>query len=404
MIFKTNKSIFLFLFVLILAGCKTDEPVNPPALVDAFRGEVISMTLINSYDIDEVGTIMADIDPLLPTLVVPTNGIDVFRMNYKTINSHGEESFASGAVVIPTGADGPFPMSVYNHGTSIAKQDVPSYESTELNIGVINGSTGYVMVLPDYLGMGDGPGRHPYQMYTPTVTATVDMMRAVKTYSMDNDINLNEQVFLFGYSQGGHAAMAVHQDIEKIYADEFTVTASAPMSGAYDMSGAMVDIMLSDEPYSVPFYLPYILLSLQDLYMPYDGPSDFLKAPWDTTLPPLYDGSVSGGYLNDLLPAVPKEVIRDDVEEAFSTDPDHIIRQLLEENDAFRFIPQAPLRMYYCTEDEQVTHQNTINALAWFEANGATNVSSQDGGALTHNGCVLPSLLNAKAWFDSMKE
>lgn len=401
--FRLNYFSFILLVIFILTGCKTDEPINPP-VIDAFRGEVISATLQNSYDIDEVVGLIEDLDPILLTQITPTNGLDVYSIRYKTIDLHGDETFASGALVVPTGADGPFPMSVYNHGTSIIKEDVPSYGSTEINIGIINGSTGYVMVLPDYLGMGDSPGRHPYQLYDPTVSATVDMMRAVKSYSAENSINLNNQVFLFGYSQGGHAAMAVHQEIEKTYADEFTITASAPMSGAYDMSGAMVDVMLSDEPYSVPFYLPYVLLSLQDKYMPYDGPSDFLETPWDVILPPLFDGTYSGGFLNDTIPNIPKQVIKADVLAAFASDPNHIIRELLEQNDTYRFIPQAPLRMYYCTEDEQVTYQNTLNALDWFEANGATNVSAENRGEWSHNDCVLPSLLYAKVWFDSLKE
>jgi len=404
MILRNHNALLLFTFILVLIGCKTDEPIAPPVVEDAFRGEVISMTLQNSYDIDEVVTLMTDINPILPSIVTATNGLEVYSLNYKTIDGQGEETFASGAVVIPAGTEDVLAMSVYNHGTSVEKLSVPSYGSDELNIGIINGSTGYIMVMPDYLGMGDGPGRHPYQMYAPTVTANVDMMRAVKTYCSENNVNLSDQVFLFGYSQGGHAAMAVHQEIEKSYADEFTVTASAPMSGAYDMSGAMVDVMLSDEPYSVPFYLPYVLLSLQDLYMPYNSYSDFLKAPWDTYLPPLFDGSVSGGFLNDTIPSIPKQIIRDDVLAAFATDPNHIIRELLEQNDTYRFIPQAPLRMYYCTADEQVTHQNSLNALAWFDANGATNVSFEDNGENSHNDCVLPSLLEAKVWFDSMKE
>jgi len=392
------------IIALFLSSCKTDEPIAPAEPEDAFRGEVISMTLQNSYDTDGVVSLINDLDPILLTQVTPTNGIEVYSMNYKTVDGFGEETIASGAVIIPTGIDEAVPMSVYNHGTSIEKFDVPSYGSTEINIGIINAANGYVMVLPDYLGMGDSPVRHPYQLYGPTVTATVDMMRAVKIYTSENDVAMNDQVFLFGYSQGGHAAMAAHQEIEKSYSDEFTVTASAPMSGAYDLSGAMVDVMLSDEPYSVPFYLPYVLLSIQDIYMPYDSPSDFLKAPWDTYLPTLFDGSVSGGFINDTLPEVPKEILRDDILAEFSTDPNHIIRQLLEENDSFRFIPEAPMKLFFCTADEQVNHQNSLNALTWYDANGVTNVTSVNNGALSHNDCVLPSLLFAKDWFDSLKE
>ena len=111
--------------------------------------------------------------------------------------------------------------------------------------------SGYVYVEPDYLGLGDSSGMHPYQIKEPYGTCVVDLLRAAKQYDLQNDeFMINEQLFLVGYSEGGYATMAAHQIIERDYNDEFIITASLPMAGAYSMSEIMVDVMLSFEPVS----------------------------------------------------------------------------------------------------------------------------------------------------------
>ena len=60
--------------------------------------------------------------------------------------------------------------------------------------------------MPDYIGMGESPGLHPYVHGESEATATIDMIRAAREFITDS-LNLidNHQVFLSGYSQGGHA-------------------------------------------------------------------------------------------------------------------------------------------------------------------------------------------------------
>ena len=47
------------------------------------------------------------------------------------------------------------------------------------------------------------------------------------------NVALNGQLFLMGYSHGGHVTMALHRELEQYHANEITITASAPMAGAY---------------------------------------------------------------------------------------------------------------------------------------------------------------------------
>ena len=60
--------------------------------------------------------------------------------------------------------------------------------------------------------------------------------------------------------------MALHKEIEENYSDEFTVTASAPMSGPYSMSEEMIDFTLGEEEYASVSYLAWIVLAYQVAY------------------------------------------------------------------------------------------------------------------------------------------
>ncbi|MBK8042036.1 MAG: hypothetical protein IPK21_04855 [Haliscomenobacter sp.] len=160
---------------------------------------------------------------------------------------------------------------VYQHGTAGSREAVPSRLSFEATIGLVGGALGYVSVLPDYLGLGDSDGFHPYLHAKTEASAAVDMLRAARQFAASATIALNGQVFVSGYSQGGHAAMALHRELETNLSAEFKVTASAPMSGPYSISGDMKSRLLSEEEYFYPGYPLYTMLSYNLAYGVYDS-------------------------------------------------------------------------------------------------------------------------------------
>ena len=66
--------------------------------------------------------------------------------------------------------------------------------------------------------------------------------------------------------------------------------------------------------------------------------------------------------------------------------------------------PLAPVRMYHCSGDSDVLFENSRRALESFQAQGADTVELVDPAPLAdHGGCVEPSFLAAKAWFDTFR-
>jgi hypothetical protein len=230
------------------------------------------------------------------------------------------------------------------------------------------------------------------------------MLRAVKTLCATNGFPLTNRLFLCGYSQGGHSTMALLRELEAYHTNEFTVTACAPMAGAYDLSGVTTSNVLAGTPSPNPYYFLYILAAYQDVYHLSSSLADLLTSPYNTTLPPLMKGNSTTSQINAAMPTNPIVILKPDYLEAFKTNPRHPLRLALQDNDLYRWKPVAPMRMYQCAADQDVIFANSLVALASFQAQGATQVQLFDPVPTDdHSTCAEPSLSMAKTWFDSLK-
>lgn len=334
---------------------------------------------------------------------------DYYKVTYTTTGIDGESAIASGAVIIPNAGDcNSFPLVAYCHGTVLKRYNVPSEQNLEgLSVGAIS-SAGFVAVAPDYLGLGESEGVHPYVHAETQATATLDLISAGRQLLDSLSIQDNGEVFITGYSQGGHAAMAslkYAQDNDLL--DEIGIVAGAPASGPYNLSGTQADIILSDQPYSNPGYIVYLLIGYNAVYQNlFTELGDVIEEPYATDVLPYFDGEQNQfdmGDVNELLPDFVTELLRDSVLTNFENNPNHPLRIALEDNDNYNWTPTMPLRMYYCTGDEQVFFSNSVIAEESMLANGAENVFAinvLEGG--DHADCVLPAVENIYAFFDSL--
>jgi hypothetical protein len=323
---------------------------------------------------------------------------------YDTITPDGAPTRASGALLLPRGLSRALPLLSYQHGTVVLTNKVASQKSGEYDLGLGFASLGYVVSMPDYLGMGLGTNLHPYIHARSEATAAVDLLRASRVICTQQSLTLNGQLFLIGYSQGGQATMALHREIETHHSNEFAITASAPMAGPYDMSGTMVNLMVSDQPYITPYYLPYTLFSYNSVYRFFTSASEVLTPPYDTTLPPLFDGRHSEAELTLAMPSVPSQIFRPEYLAAFRNDPNHPLRDLLRANDLYRWTPRAPMCLYHCHGDTTVPYANSQVASNNFFANGVTIPLNDPYTAGNHATGSPFCFLAAKSWFDTLKQ
>ena len=386
----------LLLVCVVPLACDTN-PGSEPAPSRQGRGAAVSVEKLHDRSLSETHAELKRWG--LP--VAARFGVRVYKLLYETISPQGDPTVASGALLVPSPALGSLDMVGFQHGTILLDSEAPSQSEEMRLIGLAYAADGYVAVLPDLLGLGEGPGIHPYFHAASAATAVVDMLRATHDLAESEGWVLSGQLFLSGYSQGGHTAMVAHHVLEEEYADEFTVTASAPMAGPYDLSGIMLEIMLDRKAYPSPCYLPYLLRGYNEVYGFVGDLSEFFASPYDTLIPPLLDGTHRCSDINALLPDVPRDMLNPEMVEELERNPNHLFRQALAENDVYHWAPEVPIRLYHCSGDRHVPIAHAYKALDHLSGGAGTVELVEPVQAADHGDCAVFAIFAGKAWIDT---
>jgi hypothetical protein len=347
----------------------------------------------------------------------PPYNVRYYYITYTSPDLRGVRDTLSGLLALPNDTTRTFPRLVYQHGTSDSKRDVPSINpiTGEGAVGLVFASFGYVSALPDYLGLGVSKGLHPYIHAESEASVAVDMLRATRQYAANNGARTNNQIFITGYSQGGHAAMALQQMMETRLTAEFAVTASAPLSGPYSIGTIMRGLMLDNtREYNFVAYLPNTALSFQAAYGNlYKKLEDIFKPAYVPAIEQFANGQITLSTLNRTLiqlliantgKSIPRGMFQDSVVQNALSNPRHPVNVALSANDTYRFTARAPTRLFYCTADDQVPFQNSVLARDSMVARRATNLQATDvGPTLTHGPCFQPAILNTLLFFGNFQ-
>lgn len=339
--------------------------------------------------------------------------VQCFRLVYTTRNTAGQPDTVSGLVAMPVDPSRVFPRLLYQHGTATTKTGVPSFDvftGGEGERALLFAGMGFVTLMPDYLGLGVAKGFHPYVHAASEAWVAADMLRALPAFAQQYGVHTHDQLFVTGYSQGGHAAMAFHRDAETLWSHEFTVTASAPLSGPYSTGEVMRDLVLSDKVYMYPGYIPNTLISYQGVY-------GNLYASFQEVFRDQYIGDITE-FKNDKISLLelqvrlvakliwhelacrPRRLFRNEYIQAVMNDSQHPLNVALRDNNVYAWAPKAPVRLYYCTDDDQVPYQNSIVARDSMLARGAKDVRARDVKPnANHSQCAQPAIDSALAFF-----
>ena len=144
---------------------------------------------------------------------------------------------------VPPEADA-LPTLAILHGTSGFTDGCgPSVETDQAVLGAALASMGYIVVVPDYIGLKNGPPAtgflHPYLAGQPTAIASLDAIRAVGDLPVDileGDARPSPRTVIVGGSQGGHAALWVDR-LAPYYARELEIAGIAATVPPADLIG-----------------------------------------------------------------------------------------------------------------------------------------------------------------------
>lgn len=357
-------------------------------------------TYPKSYFISQLGVLFANTD------------VDCYKITYTTINPEGELDTASGFISLPIDETKTYPIAAYHHGTVGSRLEVPSNLSYEHVLPAALSSVGFISISPDYIGLGTSRGEHPYIHAASEASASKDMLSATLEFLMSEKYKTNKNLYITGYSQGGHAGMALHRLLETS-GTSFHLKAAAHLSGPYDISTSMTNLLLGEEEYAFVAYAANVALSFNRIYgiFPNDLASDLFIEPYASEIEKFRREEIDLWALNEFMlnelkknngRAQPKRMIIPSLVTEITTNPNHPIRLALIDNDVYDWKPGIPTRLLYCKADDQVSYKNSLVAEAKMKLNGSTSVTAQDvGPTLDHSGCVQPAVTNTLLFFYS---
>lgn len=291
-------------------------------------------------------------------------GVVAYRLVYRTVDPHGRPTTASGLLALPLSREGRLPAVSFAHGTGSHKNDSPSMRrGAFVSAPVIaHAAAGAVGVAPDYLGMGKGPGLHPWMDIGSETTASLDMLRAARAFAPRAGHVLEREVMVTGFSQGASAALGLGRALEAGADHWFRLGALAPVSGAYDFGGTWLSALLDGrlEPKSSVLYAAYTLVAFNRLHHVYDSPGEVFRAPYDSTVEALFDGAHTGEQLMQGTPGTLDELLTEHGRELLAH-PTGPLAAALRTTGAVctDWAPGAPVRLYMATGDEQAVTANT---------------------------------------------
>ena len=271
-------------------------------------------------------------------------------------------------------------------------------------MGYLFSSLGFVVLMPDYVGLGESQITHPYCHAESESDCGWSLVEAFVESSEEMGISLNGNLFISGYSQGGHVAMAMAKNTPPESIEDFIeLRAVAPLSGPYDMSGTQLPLTFEQISYSNPAYLFYTLKGWESVYGGiYEDFSEICYEPYASVIEPMLDGFHTADEINAECPEELTDLFPEELIQTVLFNTDNLIMQLAAENDVYQWVPEMPVHMMYCTEDEEVFYQNALLVESWMNDNGAQDVVAYNLGAANHNGCALSAITNSMLWFYSL--
>jgi hypothetical protein len=383
----------LFVFITTIAA----KAFDPPAQY------LVSYELKYTYTQDSLNHFWKKTH--IPQMIVPVrNAVDVYEVVYKGLWLDSTFIIAKGSLYIPRTTK-PAAEMVYDHGTRIRLNQQYGIEDFEQIVCIMHAADNYISIFPFYYGFGGGEKEHVYQDAWTEAMATIYMIKACREIYPKIGRSTSGQLFLTGYSQGGHAAMATHKMLESGAFDEIKLTASSPMSGAYDMTGEQTKTMFRN--YTQPHYLPYLIVSYQYAYNIWKGDVyDVFKEPYRSRMRQVFaqPRDKDFGDVNAMLPKIPGEMIVDSLLDKFVNDTTFPFTCKLKENCLCNWVPKAPVQLCACYGDDEVMVQNTEVAYAAMRAKTDVVHRRVFGKYLSHNPCAPFAILSSKFFFDNFRK
>lgn len=375
-----------------------------PAQAAPPHGGLVSATSLHTY------ATRADVDAFLTSDHFDPGtdryGVRTYRLVYRTTSATGKPTVASGLLALPLNGAKRLSTVEFDHGTEIYKTDAPSTSDDVFSQGpsLTFASAGFAAVAPDYLGLGVGPGSHPWMDVPSETTASIDLLRAARTLVTQQGRELNREVYLSGFSQGASAALGVARTLQAGGDPWWRAAAVAPISGAYDFRHAAIPSLFTPEvnPLLASAYTTYLLTAFDRLHDIYRDPADVFQ-PAYLPLAGLFDTQHTG---DEVLAALPPSI--DDLltaqGKAMLLHPTGRFADALAVLDSVctNWTPKMPVRLLYSPGDEEAVNANTQHCQAALKVPTVNVGVDRDYNGFVHEGSQILGVPQVTRWFSHL--
>jgi len=220
----------------------------------------------------------------------------------------------------------------------------------------------------------------------------------------EGEATYNETNYLMGYSQGGWATLAALKAIESNPSLGISVEATSCGAGAYNLMEVSNHI-LHLATFAGPLYLPYFIYSHQVYGTLNDPLSIYFREPYATSIPSLFDGSLSNAEVNNQLSDSIPELLTPRFINDFEENEDFAsLREDLVKNSVSAWNTHSLIRFYHGTVDQNVPVFESENMYeAFIDLGSGSLVEYYALEDLDHTSGVLPWGLQTIAWFNGLK-
>ncbi|GAB0156547.1 hypothetical protein CHRYSEOSP005_18130 [Chryseobacterium sp. Alg-005] len=339
-------------------------------------------------------------------------GLKAYKITYYTKNENNTLVKATGLLMYPS-VNYKLSTVVSDHGTTDNRNNVPSNLKGVMYAGfvvelsyVLNG---YILMAPDYVGMGSGDGVHPYVHYPTEASATIDFVTAANKVLAQQGIKRYDEYFLTGYSQGAHAAMSTLKKLNISNPTGLRFKYAYMGDGPYDFSGVTLQKgVLEKDVYPFTSFIANVLNTCNNTgYKTYtNNISEVISAEYLEK----YNYHVvqdNGGLLWG--PLLWRKLFTDSYVNEVTNNPNTKLRQCLRANDVYDWYNKTPMTLGHSTIDLAIHPENTSKTIdvqrgyyPWWDL-GKYKLEAFYWGPLGHVGGIVPFVLASNAKFNTLR-
>lgn len=329
------------------------------------------------------------------------HGVELYRIEYWTSGVDGRPVPASGLLAMPTGRGSNRGLVSYQHATQTDRSIVPSSPSRNegVLISIEFAARGYVLVAPDYIGLGSSPGQHPYLHAASEAAAVVDLVRAATDVVPTRGRSLRGDLYLVGFSQGGHASLAALRALESEPIDGLSVMAAASVAGPYSLLDRSLPYALNGRSALHSPYVGYVATS----YAAVTGHplASIVRHPWPERLPGIFDGSRTLEQVAEALPNDPRQLLTTEALADLAGGRQGWFARALADNSVDDWRPMVPVRCYYGEADLDASPDDAIETARSLRERGG-DAEAISVGQRDHNATAFAGIPLARDWFSEL--